>query len=72
MKLKNLIILFLAVIQFSGCSWQSYDEDNPQEYKQYWNNEHNLEYSIPDSFGAEIITERDEEYNEYSDPPPER
>ena len=42
----------------SGCSWQSYNKDNPDEYSKYWENEENRKGSILYSFTYEYAQER--------------
>ena len=43
---KKILAFLLIGILFSGCSWKSYDPDNPEEYHDYWAKEKNRKNSM--------------------------
>jgi len=65
MNISKAIILFSLLNIASGCSYQSYDEENPSEYENYWGDKRNLENSLPHKVGADIVEE--ENKNEVED-----
>lgn len=53
---KYTAIFLIIIVLFGGCSWKTYDPDNPEEYDEYWTDEENIE----DSILHQIIKESDD------------
>jgi hypothetical protein len=52
------VFLFWLCLTMSGCSWQTYNRDAPDEYHNYWQNEENRKNSILYPFTDEYADER--------------
>ncbi len=52
------VLFFWACATLSGCSWQTFNKDNPDEYHKYWENEENRKNSILYPYTEEYEQER--------------